>query len=159
MITVRKALMGAAIAALTVPAISADDHGGASAAAEAAKQRHYLMEIVGTAFGGLGKIIKGEVQGDENIPNYTRIMLKAASLAPVHFAVDTRGTGVKTETKDAVWENWDDFAARAGKFGEDLTALDAAAKSGDKAAVAAAFRATARNCKGCHDEYKVPDEH
>jgi len=153
---------------MKAPAVPAAPHDGddhadhhsdhdSSHAGHAAKERHYLMEILGTAFGGFGKVLKGEVAGPENMKRYTRIMVKAAKLSPHPFAVDTRGTDIKTETLDAAWENWDDFSARLDEMIADVEALDAAVKTGEKRAIALAARAAGKNCKSCHEKYKAED--
>ena len=49
------------------------------------------------------------------------------------------GADPKSETKDIVWEKWDDFTAAAGLLGDKAAALKTALASGDAGAVGAAF--------------------
>jgi cytochrome c556 len=77
-------------------------------------------------------------------------------MIPYVFRVDTRGSGVETEALDAIWENMDDFRAKAADLEAAAGELEAAVSEGRAAAIAA-FRATGGKCKACHDEYR--EEH
>ena len=51
----------------------------------------------------------------------------------------------------------DDFTAKLSDFREATAKLDSAAASGDADSMKAAFGATGKACKACHDEYKSKD--
>ena len=62
----------------------------------------------------------------------------------------------------AIWENWDDFVARANNLINAADALaEAAANGGFQAArglVTASAGGTSSNCGGCHTTYRKRDE-
>ena len=64
-------------------------------------------------------------------------------------------TGGGTHALPTVWSDRADFDRRAAKLQEEAEKLEAAAQSGDKAAFAAQFKATAQVCGGCHKTYRA----
>ena len=50
---------------------------------------------------------------------------------------------------------WTNHSGTAGQFQSDALALQAAAKTGDQATIKPAFGNFAKNCKGCHEQYKA----
>ena len=63
-------------------------------------------------------------------------------------------TGNNTKAKAAIWSDRADFNKKAADFVAASVKLAEAAKSGDKAAFAAAFTAEGQSCGGCHRNYK-----
>jgi cytochrome c556 len=59
-----------------------------------------------------------------------------------------------TEATAAVWTNWAEFDARMRRFDAAIEELVAAAASGDKAHLAAEFKAVGQECSGCHDNFR-----
>ena len=72
---------------------------------------------------------------------------------PTHFPPDSK-TGNDTEASPAIWENMDDFTARADKLAADANALLADLPS-DQAAVGKAMQTLGANCGACHEIYRV----
>ena len=60
-----------------------------------------------------------------------------------------------TEASPLIWENFDDFSARAADFMQASRALTLHAEEEDYAAITAAFREVAQSCKACHSQYRV----
>jgi len=58
-----------------------------------------------------------------------------------------------TDAAAAIWQNMDDFRARAVKLGSDAAAAREAAAQGPEA-FQAAFAAVGANCGGCHRPYR-----
>ena len=58
----------------------------------------------------------------------------------------------KAEPK--IWTENDKFSAAAAKMQEEMTKLNAAAKSGNIDAMKTAVGATGQACKACHDNYR-----
>lgn len=150
----RKTLGLAAVAALTTAALA---HGDGSHAADderftESKYRHQLMEVVGYSARNIVMHMKGEVEIDGQMLGHARILDRAAGMSKAAFATDTRDKDGKTDAKDAVWENWDDFAERLDAFKSDTAALVSALESGEN--VPQATKAMFKNCKSCHDEYR-----
>lgn len=150
--TFLKSLTAGAIALAAAPLVADDSEDPKLVAAHA---RHNLMEIMGAAFGGAGKIVRGDLAGPENLVNYAKIINKTGKLSGPVFAIDTRGLDIETESKDAIWENWDDFAAKFSDFQTASDAFYAAAKAGDQGAIRLAAGKLGGTCKACHKSYKA----
>jgi len=73
-----------------------------------------------------------------------------------------KGTGMtafpgKSYARDAIWTDWDKFLAAAKNASTKAEALNAALKSGDKAAITAAFGDMGKNgCGSCHEPFREP---
>ena len=60
-----------------------------------------------------------------------------------------------TQSKDAIWEEWDEFVAASEQLGEKAAALQAALSSGDSGRIGAAFGDLGKNgCGGCHRRFR-----
>ena len=59
-----------------------------------------------------------------------------------------------TKAEPKIWTEMDKFRAAAAKMQEEMTKLNAAAKTGNVDAIKAADGATAQACKACHDSYR-----
>ncbi len=57
--------------------------------------------------------------------------------------------------KASIWENWEDFEAKADQFSEAASELAVAAASGDLAATQGAAKSLGGACKACHDSYRI----
>jgi cytochrome c556 len=68
-------------------------------------------------------------------------------------------TGEKTDAKPEIWSDPQGFAAAQKLLGERAPKLLEAANSGDATAVKAQFGEVGKACKGCHDKFRVPEEH
>lgn len=66
-------------------------------------------------------------------------------------------SGEETEALPAIWENPTQFTAAIALLKTATTAMDAAAQSGDMAAVGAAVRGMGGACKNCHDNFRLDD--
>jgi cytochrome c556 len=66
--------------------------------------------------------------------------------------------GIKTEALAKIWEDRTTFDAAVVKLQEEAGKLQAAAVSGDAAAVKAQFPATGGACKNCHDTFRMKKE-
>lgn len=144
-------------AALSLSAIPASAHGeeGKEPRFEESQYRHDLMERLGKGFGKIRKISKGEAGSPADFPDIAKDMAEAASNMKAAFEKDTRNFEGHTEAKDSIWENWEDYAARLDKMNTDAQAFAAAAATGDMSKMGPAMGALGKNCKSCHDEYKL----
>jgi cytochrome c556 len=122
---------------------------------KAAHERHEHFEALGKAMKALGDQLKN------NAPDLTEIRANAAAIDSYAPQVKTwfpAGSGpqdgVKTHALAAVWTQPDAFGAKAAKLTDAADALNAAAKSGDLAAVRGAVPPLGGACKGCHDEFR-----
>lgn len=64
-------------------------------------------------------------------------------------------SGRKTEALPAIWAQPAEFAARADAFTKAAKGLQAAAATGDGAAMGKATQALGGTCKGCHDNFRL----
>ena len=60
-----------------------------------------------------------------------------------------------TKAKPEIWKEWAKFKDLQSKLQAETPKLLAAAKSGDKAALQAAFGGVGGACKNCHDPYRA----
>jgi cytochrome c556 len=59
-----------------------------------------------------------------------------------------------TRAKEKIWENLEDFTQRQQKLIADAEVLVSVSASKDTKQLKAAFKQTAKNCKGCHMKYR-----
>jgi len=141
-------------AVLTTTSIAAHSDGGDKKRFAESQYRHDVMEIAKYSLANILQTFKGETELKEHLPLHAQNLANAAAMSKAAFEKDTRGMDGHTEAKDAIWENWEDYAARSDKFAADAAAFAEAAKSGDMGATQATFRKMVGNCKACHDDYR-----
>ena len=147
------ALGGALLLAATGAAAGHGDEGGEERFAES-QYRHDVMEIAKDGLTNFLQHIQGKADHAGHVAKFAQIMALSASMAKDSFAKDTRGMAGKTDAKDAIWENWADYAERMDKYAADTAAFAEAAKTEDMAQIMPAFKQAAGNCKSCHDKYR-----
>jgi cytochrome c556 len=112
-------------------------------------QREQAMKGMGAQM----KIIKDLVgnagpAGDVVAP--ARKIAEIAATIPTLFPEGSGGDEVRPE----IWQNWDDFKAKAQALGDEATMLAAAAEGGDMATVGAQFDKVGGACSACHKAYR-----
>lgn len=63
-----------------------------------------------------------------------------------------------SESLPEIWSDPDGFAAAVDALVTATREFEAAAASGDRAAIGAAFREVGMGCRGCHDNYRRSDD-
>ncbi len=114
------------------------------------KARMDLMGEIGAATGVLGKMAQGKSAFDAEAAADARVTLIKSGNAIVS-AFQVQATDPKTEALPAIWENWDDFVAKAGVLEDAARAMDAGSLDG----VRAGMGAIGQSCGGCHEGYRV----
>ena len=116
--------------------------------------RQGLLKVVASYFGPIYAMVQDQIPYDAAVikANAEKISTLMPMIPDV-FRADTREYDVDTEALDGIWDNVDDFNAKAAAAAEKAAAL-AAATAGDKGAVAQAFGAMGGSCKACHDNYR-----
>ncbi len=143
-------------AALPLSSSVADNHEGEEERSFDSKYRHDTMQHFNYSMQKLVPIIFRGTGNPDHLPAIAQIMASTATMTKSVFEKDTRGTEGFTKAKDAVWENWEDFAKRMDSLEADTAAFAEVTKqTTDMDEIKAAFGLVGRNCKGCHDEYKV----
>ncbi|HYC02443.1 MAG TPA: cytochrome c [Azospirillaceae bacterium] len=77
-----------------------------------------------------------------------------ASKVPNLYPKGTQVGVGKSETLPAAWEQWDKFLAANKAMGEAGVKLAAAADTGNKDAIAGAFKGLGASCGACHDNFR-----
>lgn len=143
---IRALLLAASLAGLGVTAVTAAD--------EPQAVRQELMKKVGKAAGALGGIAKGEKPYDAEIVKASLTTIsETVKVFPDHFPAGSE-TGMETEASPKIWENMDDFKAKAAKLGSDTDAVLAQLPA-DQAGVGAAMGILGKDCGSCHEIYRL----
>jgi cytochrome c556 len=120
---------------------------------DAIAARKALMKATGGQAAVASKMIKGEEPFDAAKAKIVFTTFEdTAAKAPALFP-PTAKEGGDTTALPKIWENKADFEARFTKFGADAKA--AGAKVTDLDSLKAAFADVAKNCGGCHNEYRA----
>jgi len=118
------------------------------------KYRKALMGANGGHMGALAGIVRGEAEhGADDVLVHATAINAIAGLLPDAFMENAEGA--ETRALPAIWENWDDFAAKAAALEEASAALMEAAEGGDMEAIGAAFGPVGASCGGCHETYRA----
>jgi cytochrome c556 len=126
--------------------------------AAAIKERQDFYKDLGKNAKGLGEELKKPDASIADIQKFAAAIDAAAPKIPMLFPAGTGPeAGIKTAAKAEIWQKGDVFKADADKLVAAAHALDAAAKSGDLAAVKAAVPALGGACKGCHEEFRTQE--
>ena len=118
---------------------------------DAIKYRQSALTLIGSHFGRMGPVVKGQSDYNAEQIKANVATLKTLSTLPwAGFGPGTEGGGARSE----VWSDAAGFKQAQEKFLTSVDNLSAAADSGDLGKVRAAFGDTAASCKACHDSYR-----
>jgi cytochrome c556 len=117
---------------------------------DAIDYRRHVMKTMGEQMAAIGMILEKKAPAD-NFAVHMKVLAVTAPQAKKAFEPKVAGGNAKPE----VWANWADFTKRLDALVASTDELAKLAKDGGVAAVAPKL-ATALNCKGCHDTYRVP---
>ena len=119
----------------------------------AVKYRRGALTTMGVHFGRLGAMVSGKMPWDADVIKHDAKVVEVLSALP--WMGFTEGSdGLSDAAKPEIWMEMDKFKQKAEALQVNTKALDAAAQSGDLAKIKAAFGATAKSCKACHDVYR-----
>lgn len=123
----------------------------------AAETRQGLLKVVVSYFGPIVGMARQQIPYDGDLvkTNAGKIAVLAPMIPDV-FRADTRGRDLDTEALDKIWDNTEDFAAKAATVAERAQALADAATQGQDVAMKA-FGELGASCKACHDNYRQQD--
>ncbi len=112
-----------------------------------------MMKKIGGAAGALGAIAKGDKPYDAAIVKTSLTTIaETAKAFPDQFGPNSDKTDAEVNPK--LWDNFDDFKAKAAKLSGDAeTAL--AQLPADQAGVGAALKTLGADCGACHQAYRV----
>lgn len=117
------------------------------------KNREAAMKKVGGAMGGLAAIAKGEKPYDASVVQASLTTIsETIKVFPSYFPPGSEKDS--EEASPAIWQNMDDFKAKAAKLGSDADALLTQLPA-DQAAVGAAMQTLGGNCAACHKAFRI----
>jgi cytochrome c556 len=116
--------------------------------------RQSAFIVMARSFGLLGAMANDKMPYDAKKAAEAADVL--AVVHPLPFTAFGPGTdkGAKTEAKPVIWQKTDEFNRDTEAMKTEMPKLVAAARSGDPAALKAAFGPTGKTCKTCHDSFK-----
>jgi len=120
---------------------------------DAVKYRKSAFSVMGTHFGRIGAVVKGERPYDKAAVELDAAAVEFMSKLPWQAFGPGTDAG-ETKAKPEIWKEQDKFRAAADKMTAEVSKLSAAARSGDQAMLKAAFGNAAQSCKACHDNYR-----
>ncbi|KJF69579.1 c-type cytochrome [Rhizobium nepotum] len=125
---------------------------GAVYAAGEVEKREGMMKQIGGSMGALAAISKGEKPYDADVVKaaVTTISTNAKAF-PDQFPP---GSETGSAAAPAIWENFEDFKAKAAKLGTDADTVLAGLPA-DQAGVATAMKTLGADCGACHQTYRL----
>jgi len=118
---------------------------------KAVEYRESVMTVMGTHFGRIGAVVKGDVPyNKDEVAKNAAIVSMMSTLPWQAFGPGMEGGKAKSE----VWSDNAKFKAAAEKLQLATANLNTAAQSGDLDSIKKAFGAAGQACKGCHDDFK-----
>ena len=139
------------LSAAALLAISSTEFAQFQNAEKATDYRQSVMTVIGTHFGRIGAVVKGEAPyNKDDVAKNAAIVAMMSTLPWQAFGPGMEGGKAKSE----VWSDNDKFKSAAEKMQLAAAHLNTAAQSGDLESIKKAFGATGQACKGCHDDFK-----
>lgn len=119
------------------------------------KMAHSVHNLMADNLKPLGGMAKGKIPLNVEVvkTNAQRISY-LSTMIPHYFNTNPAPYKVNTEAKPALFENGSDIEKRANKLHKDAENLVKVSSAGNEMAIKKAIGAVAKNCGGCHDEYK-----
>ena len=121
----------------------------------AIKERQEVYKEIGKSMKGIGEELKSSSPNVEAIKKFAATVDTDSQKIPTLFPAGTGPeSGVKTGAKAEIWQKPDEFKKDAADFATAAHALNAAAQSGDVAAVKDAAGKIGEACKACHQTFR-----
>jgi cytochrome c556 len=140
------------VAVLATVAIFAS---GVGIAQDAIGQRKAVMKAVGSNIKTGADMVKGTIPYDAGkAAEAMGVVASGWAVFSKHFPQGSE-TGGETTASPKIWQSFPDFDTKGKKLASDAAAAQKAAANGADA-FKAAFGEVTKNCKGCHENYRVP---
>ena len=139
----------AALGATLTIASATDAHSDASN--PAVKARMEAMKVIGAQTKVLGDMAKGATAFDAAAAQAAAATM-AAEAAKIPALFEPQEDDPESEAKPIIWDQWDDFAAKAMDLENAATAAQASLT--DAGAVGPALGQIGGTCKACHSTYR-----
>lgn len=125
--------------------------GGIVAQVAAESPREDAMKEMGKNM----KVIKELISANGNAADAAAPAQKIAEIAAKIPDLFPQGSDTPDDAAKAeIWQNWDDFVAKAKSLQDEATMLASAAGGGDMATVGAQFEKVGGTCGACHKDYR-----
>ena len=124
------------------------------------KARQGQFRILAINLGILGGMAKGETPYDAETAQHAADSLKAVSMIhqPPLWPEGSDSMSLdNTRAKPSIWDDRDDFLSKWSNLGDKVTAMQAAAGTGQEA-LGPALGEVGNACKACHDEHRESDD-
>lgn len=154
MASLKYCLLAASVALMTGAVLNTT---ATAASIDPIKTRQDIFKEFKEHFGEIKTIAKaGDLSKQSDLLAHTKALAAAAdkqwSNIDKHFP---KGSDQgDTEAMPAVWENFDDFKAKAGDEKEAIAKMIEAAQQKNADAWIEGFKGLGSSCKGCHEHYK-----
>lgn len=121
------------------------------------KDRHEHYEKLGESF----KVVRDQVRADKPdlaaIKTAAKFVNDAADQQAKWFPAGSGPEAGKTDALPEIWKKPAEFKKAMQMFSDAAPKLQAAANSGDVAAIKTAFGDTGKACKNCHEQFRHED--
>ena len=122
------------------------------------KYRQNVMRSIGGHTGAIAAVVKGEVEFGSHVSAHAESIAATSQLIVDMFPEGTL-TGADTRAKPEIWQDWDDFRAKANDLQTAADALVGVVNGGgDASAIEAAFGDVGKACGGCHRPFRTRQE-
>ncbi len=118
---------------------------------DAIKYRQSAFSLIGTHFGRIGAVVKGEVPyNKEDVAKNAAIVATLSTLPWQAFGAGTEGG----KAQPGIWTEGNKFKTGSEKMQTAIAELNQAAQSGNLENIKKAFSAAGQTCKACHDDFR-----
>ena len=120
---------------------------------DAVRYRQAAFQVMAAHFGRIGAMVNNRIPFDAAQAAANAEIATYMSKLP--YAGFVEGSQANSKARPEIWTERAKFDAAAQKMQDDMSRLNAAAKTGNLDQIRAAFGATAQSCKACHDAYQA----
>ena len=125
---------------------------------DAVKYRQSALTVIAAHFGRIGAMASGRAPYDAKAA--TENAQVVADLARLPWAGFGPGTDkISQKAKPEIWKQAPKFKAAMDAFIRQANLFQQAAQSGNANAIRGEARKLGMTCKGCHDQFRVPEQH
>jgi len=116
------------------------------------KYRHAVMETMKGHITALSMVAFGQLEDTGFMQEHADGLANAAKELDAIFP---EGSGAGSEALPAVWQQTEKFAAAVEANQSATAELQAAVGTGNRGAIAGAFKKVGDSCKGCHENFRA----
>lgn len=156
-LTSSRGLFAACLAAviLTAPAVAGAENAPPSKAERTIEYRQSALYLLGWNIGPIAGMVKGEIPWDQKaLETHATRLAQVAPMIAEGFPLDSQ-TGAPTKAKPEIWQNLDDFKAKAHDLEVATAKFAETARTGDRKQIGAGLGEVGGACKACHEKYKA----